>query len=260
MTPIVTLIFDVVLAGLLIATIAYAIMLNRGLTELHQSRGEMEALIRSFSEATARAEAGIKAMKRTASETGEGLQRNSERAQALRDELQFMIEAGDSLAQRLAGTAQAGANRPGAARGSSVSERSANERPVNDRSGNERSGGERSGSERFAGERFAGERTGTGLAPARSAAGPASPRRSAAEAGLASLEAGGEPGGGRSFPVRTDTARRGSGAGSGSGSGSGRETGERFAPSEEPRPARREGGDGLSRAERELLEAMENRR
>ena len=73
MSPIVTLILDLVIAGLLVATIVYAIQLNRQLIKMREGRSEMEGLIRSFNEATTRAETGIKAMRRAAAETGEGL-------------------------------------------------------------------------------------------------------------------------------------------------------------------------------------------
>lgn len=102
MSQTVTLILDLLIAGLLVATIVYAIQLNRQLIRLRESRSEMEGLIRSFNEATARAESGIKSMRRTAAETGEGLQKSVDRAQSLRDELQFLVEAADSLARRLA--------------------------------------------------------------------------------------------------------------------------------------------------------------
>ncbi|MEI6558486.1 MAG: DUF6468 domain-containing protein [Rhodospirillaceae bacterium] len=102
MSPTITLILDLVIAGLLVATIIYAIQLNRQLIRLRDGRGEMEGLIRSFNDATIRAETGIKAMRRATAETAEGLQRSVERAQALRDELQFLVEAADSLARRLA--------------------------------------------------------------------------------------------------------------------------------------------------------------
>ena len=104
MSPLVTLILDLVIAGLLVATIVFAIQLNRQLVRLREGRSEMEGLIRSFNDATARAEAGIKTMRRAATETGEGLQKSIERAQSLRDELQFLVEAADSLARRLAET------------------------------------------------------------------------------------------------------------------------------------------------------------
>ncbi len=104
MSPTISLILDALIAGLLVATIIYAIQLNRHLIQLRESRGEMEGLIRSFNEATSRAEAGIKSIRHAATETGEGLQRSVERAQVLRDELQFLVEAADSLARRLAET------------------------------------------------------------------------------------------------------------------------------------------------------------
>ncbi|MEI7608678.1 MAG: DUF6468 domain-containing protein, partial [Rhodospirillaceae bacterium] len=102
MSQTITLILDLVIAGLLVATIVYAIQLNRQLIRLREGRGELEGLIRNFNEATSRAEAGIKTMRRAALETGEGLQKTVERAQSLRDELQFLVEAAESLARRLA--------------------------------------------------------------------------------------------------------------------------------------------------------------
>lgn len=96
---------DVVIIGLLAATIVYAVLLNRQIIRLRDSRGELQTLIKGFNEATARAEAGVKGMKRAAGEAGEGLQKAIDRAQLLRDELQLIIETGDALATRLEGAA-----------------------------------------------------------------------------------------------------------------------------------------------------------
>ncbi len=98
---IVSLILDVVIIGLLIATIIYAINLSRHLGRLRNSRAELETLIRGFNEAIARADIGVKGMKKAAAETGDGLQRNIDRAQKLRDELQLIVETGEALANRL---------------------------------------------------------------------------------------------------------------------------------------------------------------
>lgn len=96
-----SLLLDLVIIGLLAATIGYAVVLNRQLTQLRESRGELETLVRGFAEATARAEVGVKAMKKTAGEAGEALQATIEKGQAMRDEVQLMIETADSLATRL---------------------------------------------------------------------------------------------------------------------------------------------------------------
>ncbi|PWC33176.1 DUF6468 domain-containing protein [Azospirillum sp. TSO35-2] len=103
MSPLVSIIIDVVMVGLLAATIAYAIILNKQIIKLRESRGEMAELIQGLNEAMARADTGVRTLKKAAGDTGEDLQRTVIKAQALRDELQFMLEAGDTLANRLGG-------------------------------------------------------------------------------------------------------------------------------------------------------------
>lgn len=109
MSPTVSLIIDLVMVGLLAATIAYAIILNKQIIKLRESRGEMTELIKGLNEAMVKAETGVRGLKKTAHDTGEDLQRTVNKAQTLRDELEFMIEAADALANRL-GTV--GDNRP----------------------------------------------------------------------------------------------------------------------------------------------------
>lgn len=101
MSPTLTLVLDLVMVGLLAATIAYAIILNRQIIKLRESRGEMAELVRGLNEAMARAETGVRGLKKTAHETGDDLQRTVAKAQTLRDELEFMIEAADAMANRL---------------------------------------------------------------------------------------------------------------------------------------------------------------
>lgn len=103
MSPTLSLILDLVMVGLLAATIAYAIILNKEIIKLRESRGEMNDLIRGLNEAMARAETGVRGLKKTAYDTGEDLQRTVAKAQTLRDELEFMIEAADAMANRLGG-------------------------------------------------------------------------------------------------------------------------------------------------------------
>ncbi|GAA4251518.1 hypothetical protein GBZ26_14215 [Azospirillum formosense] len=122
MSPTLTLVLDLVMVGLLAATIAYAIILNRQIIKLRESRGEMAELVRGLNEAMSRAETGVRGLKKTAHETGDDLQRTVAKAQTLRDELEFMIEAADAMANRLgnvggerpkAGPAARPAARPG---------------------------------------------------------------------------------------------------------------------------------------------------
>lgn len=98
------LILDVIVAILLAATIGYAIMLNRRLSELRKNRDDLARLVNAFNDATQRAEAGIPKLRRAAEEAGSTLQERVEKAQSLRDDLAFMIERADAMANRLEGT------------------------------------------------------------------------------------------------------------------------------------------------------------
>ncbi|WP_376959556.1 DUF6468 domain-containing protein [Azospirillum sp. A26] len=111
MSPLVSIIIDVVMVGLLAATIAYAIILNRQIIALRESRGEMAELIQGLNDAMGRAESGVRTLKKAASDTGEDLQRTVNKAQTLRDELEFMIEAADALANRLGNVGERDAGR-----------------------------------------------------------------------------------------------------------------------------------------------------
>ncbi len=97
------LILDVIVAILLAATIGYAVMLNTRLNQLRKNRDDLVKLVSAFNDATARAEAGIPKLKRAAEEAGSGLQERVEKAQSLRDDLAFMIERADAMANRLEG-------------------------------------------------------------------------------------------------------------------------------------------------------------
>jgi Domain of unknown function (DUF6468) len=95
------ILLDLVVSGLLIATISYAVMLNNRLTALRKNRDDLAKVIVSFNEATVRAESSIPKLKRAAEEAGTTLQDRVEKAQSLRDDLAFMIERADTMANRL---------------------------------------------------------------------------------------------------------------------------------------------------------------
>jgi hypothetical protein len=97
-----SLFLDVIVCLLLVATIVYAAMLNRRLMAFRSNRTEMETMIRTFSDACARAEAGTRSL-RSATEEATRLQAYLERSQNLRDDLAYLLERGGSLADRLEG-------------------------------------------------------------------------------------------------------------------------------------------------------------
>jgi hypothetical protein len=98
----ISLFLDVIVAILLVVTLIYSAMLNRRLTGLRSNKAELEALIHSFGEACARAEAGVKTL-RSATDEATRLQAYLDRSQALRDDLSFLLDRGSSLADRLEG-------------------------------------------------------------------------------------------------------------------------------------------------------------
>lgn len=98
------LVLDIIIAILLAATIGYAVLLNNRLSQLRKNRDDLAKLVAAFNDATARAEAGIPKLKRATEEAGSTLQERVEKAQSLRDDLAFMIERADAMANRLEGS------------------------------------------------------------------------------------------------------------------------------------------------------------
>lgn len=95
------IILDLLVSVLLIATIVYAVTLNQRLTQLRKNRDEMAKIIVSFNDATVRAESSIPKLKKAAEDAGMALQERVEKAHSLRDDLAFMIERADTMANRL---------------------------------------------------------------------------------------------------------------------------------------------------------------
>ena len=95
------LILDGLVVVMLAATIFYAAALSRRLNKLRDNRREMETAVRQFAEASVKADASVKGLKRTADESGTNLQKLIDRGQALRDELAFLVEAAEAVADRL---------------------------------------------------------------------------------------------------------------------------------------------------------------
>ncbi len=107
-----SLALDVLVAVLLVITIGYAMVLNRRLGNLRRDKAELERLATTFGKATARAEESIGKLKKTA----DALRERIDNAQALRDDLAFLIDRGGSAADRLEETVRAarkeGGSRP----------------------------------------------------------------------------------------------------------------------------------------------------
>ncbi|MDZ7714119.1 MAG: DUF6468 domain-containing protein [Rhodovibrio sp.] len=97
----VSVLLDVLIAGLLAATIFYAVLLNRKLGELRNNKAEMEAMVNRLVQTTERAEHGLAELKAAAHDKGEELSQKVSDAKALSDDLGFLVDKGTSLADRM---------------------------------------------------------------------------------------------------------------------------------------------------------------
>ena len=95
------LILDSMIVILLVAMIVYSVILNRRLAALRNNRSEMEQAVRHFGDAAIRADESIRALKANSDQAGQTLQAEVQKAQTLRDEIKFLVEAGERLADRL---------------------------------------------------------------------------------------------------------------------------------------------------------------
>ena len=106
------LLLDGLIAVLLVATIAYAVILNRKLTRLRRDRGEMEAVIARLIEATDAAQKNLETLRAHADQVGPRLQKELARAQGRTDELAFLIERAEAVSDRLERAKAAAPARP----------------------------------------------------------------------------------------------------------------------------------------------------
>ena len=97
----ISLVLDVLIAVLLITTIGYAVSLNKKLGDLRRDKSEMEDLARRFGEATARADESVKRLRTNTDEVAEALKEGLDKAEALREDLNYMIERGLEVADAL---------------------------------------------------------------------------------------------------------------------------------------------------------------
>lgn len=94
-------IIDIVIIALLIPTIIYAYSLNKSLNMLRQNQKSMAQLISALNEATFKAESSIPKLKSVTEHSSEGLKEVVDNAKELKNDLLFINERADSLADRL---------------------------------------------------------------------------------------------------------------------------------------------------------------
>jgi prophage DNA circulation protein len=106
MSPFVGLFFDIIILAALGVTIFYCLRLSRQFNQMRADRKAFETLIQSLNFASARAEASIQSFKEVAVGNGDILQDKINKSRAMAEELEIMIQAGDSLADRLQALAE----------------------------------------------------------------------------------------------------------------------------------------------------------
>ncbi len=99
---------EIGLIGLLAATLFHALRLERALGVLKRDRAELEALIKEFNASTREADAGIARLSSTAESTGRELARQASAAGQVKDDLIFLTERAERMADRIGSAISAG--------------------------------------------------------------------------------------------------------------------------------------------------------
>ena len=95
------LLLNVLIVVLLAVTIGYCWLLNRRIKVLQDSRSELALLLKHFDVSTQRASDSIIALQSASKKIGENIQLRIEKANYLLDDMSFMIEKGNKLANQM---------------------------------------------------------------------------------------------------------------------------------------------------------------
>jgi hypothetical protein len=101
-------ILEIVLVLMLAATLFHALRLERALGVLKRDRTQLEQLVGEFNAATRAAETSISRLHDAADGAGRQIGRHVESAGRLKDDLVFLVERGDRLADQLDRLVRAG--------------------------------------------------------------------------------------------------------------------------------------------------------
>jgi ABC-type transporter Mla subunit MlaD len=96
-----SLLSDAVIAVLLLATIAYTIRLTTYLANFKKSRKELETIVKELSTHIDKADKAVQTLHDTVDDCSADLERRMNQATNMFDELDIIVQTGDSLANRL---------------------------------------------------------------------------------------------------------------------------------------------------------------
>ena len=104
------LLINLVIIVLLVPTIIYAYRLNKNLTILRENQNSLSRLIASLNDATVKAENSIPKLKNATEISSQNLKDVVDNAKSLKDDLTFINERADNLADRLENVIHDGRN------------------------------------------------------------------------------------------------------------------------------------------------------
>ena len=94
-------ILEILLTGLLSVTLFHALRLEKALGVLRRDRAALEELVIGFNESTRQAEGGIERLRAVADGAGRQIARHVDQAKVLKNDLVFLSERGEKLADQL---------------------------------------------------------------------------------------------------------------------------------------------------------------
>jgi hypothetical protein len=103
----ITLIIEIILSGLLLATVAYCAVLERKLSALRKGQDGLKETIGELNNAITSAGISMRTLRTTADDAGKNLQEQIGKARSMIDELALMNVTGERIAQRMVGSAPA---------------------------------------------------------------------------------------------------------------------------------------------------------
>jgi|HubBroStandDraft_5_1064220.scaffolds.fasta_scaffold596332_1 hypothetical protein len=92
---------DVLLVILLTATLFHAVRLERALGALKRDRASLEAMVGTFNASTRAAESGIERLRTATEGSGRQIQRQIDTATILKEDLTFLVQRAEGIADRL---------------------------------------------------------------------------------------------------------------------------------------------------------------
>ncbi|MCP4922491.1 MAG: hypothetical protein GY915_00465 [bacterium] len=95
---------DIIVVFVLLVSLFYGWRLQKRLQNVYNARGELKGFLDSFTHALSRTEQSIEHLKFRGQEAVSELQEERKKAQALRDELSFFLEKGETVVSSLEST------------------------------------------------------------------------------------------------------------------------------------------------------------